>query len=117
METNYREVFKKYCLDFMNGEGYNSTEEDIEFAMNHKNEAFELFRNAYDETYGTINIDDNLIDIHTGGWSENEYLISEFKRTEWWRQHLVLTIRGGHYYFDTAGIRGNKEWAVVKKQN
>jgi len=48
------------------------------------NEAFKLFKELYDEHYGNIAEVANLVLIHTGGWSENEALIEEFKQTGWW---------------------------------
>jgi len=76
------------------------------------NKSFELFMNLYDNHYGTIIKNDNLISIHTGGWSENEALISEFEQTAWWARYHKITQKGGHYYFDLED-NGDKEWRVV----
>lgn len=75
-------------------------------------EAFELFKELYDTFYGDINEDDNLISIHTGGWSENEVLIEEFKQTLWWFKYHKITKRGGHYYFDT-DFDAEKKWKII----
>lgn len=76
-------------------------------------EAFELFKELYDTHYGSIIEDDNLIEIHTGGWSENEDLISEFKETSWWFLYKDIEAVGGHYYFNTNKFNG-KEWRITK---
>lgn len=78
------------------------------------NEAFELFKTLYNTHYGEIEEVDNLIAIHTGGWSENEELIREFKETGWWIRFHKITTAGGHYYFDT-DFYSEKKWEVVKK--
>ena len=49
-----------------------------------KDEALQLFKELYDTHYGSIEEDENLISIHTGGWSDNEQLIREFRETAWW---------------------------------
>lgn len=77
-------------------------------------ESFLLFKELYDTHYGSIEEDGNLISIHTGGWSENESLISEFEQTGWWFKYHKITATGGHYYFNT-DIHGNKEWQIVSK--
>ena len=82
-------------------------------ALNLKDEAFDLFKELFDTNYGSMYEDENLIEIHTGGWSENEYLIEEFCQTSWWFLHHEITATGGHYYFDTGN--GNKEWTIKAK--
>lgn len=74
-------------------------------------EAFFLFKELYDTNYGSIHEDDNLISIHTGGWSENESLIYEFMETGWWFKYHEITAKGGHYFFNT-DIHNKKEWKV-----
>lgn len=75
-------------------------------------EAFLLFKSLYDINYGSIDEDENLISIHTGGWSDNEQLISEFKETGWWFMNHEITAKGGHYYFNT-DFYADKEWQIV----
>lgn len=74
-------------------------------------EAFILFKDLFDTHYGAITEDENLISIHTGGWSENEVLINEFKHTGWWFKYHKITAKGGHYYFNT-DVHGEKEWII-----
>ena len=75
-------------------------------------EAFELFKDLYNYDYGSINEDENLISIHTGGLSENEELISELKETGWWIKNHEITAAGGHYYFNTDFMDGYKSWDI-----
>lgn len=101
--------FKKYeFYIYENGKLINVNKEAIKLS----NEGFELFKSLYDTYYGSITEDENLISIHTGGWSENEYLISEFKNTHWWFAHHKITATGGHYYFNT-DIHSDKYWAIT----
>lgn len=80
--------------------------------FNNCDEAFELFQSLYDTHYGSININENLVDIHTGGWSDNEALISDFKETFWWNRYHKITLSGGHYYFQ---LEGENEWEIKPK--
>lgn len=77
-------------------------------------EAFLLFKSMYDTNYGSIDEDENLISIHTGGWSDNEQLIWEFKETGWWFKNHKITAKGGHYYFNT-DFYADKEWRIVSE--
>lgn len=81
--------------------------------LNLKTESFELFKSLFDNNYGLIEEDDNLISIHTGGWSDNEDLINEFKETIWWRSNHKITEKGGHYFFDT-DTHKDKKWKIIK---
>ena len=70
--------FKKYELYVReNGKIVDASYTAMELA----DEAFLLFKSLYDTNYGTIDENDNLVAIHTGGWSENEELIEEFKES------------------------------------
>lgn len=82
-------------------------------AVENKEDSFELFKSLYDVHYGSIEEDGNLISVHTGGWSENEFLISQFKNTAWWIFNLKIEANGGHYYFNTDS-QSDKEWIVTK---
>lgn len=43
--------------------------------------------------------EDGLLEIHTFGWSGNEDIIAELKKTAFWMHRLQATQTGGHYYF------------------
>ncbi len=102
--------FKKYLMYVKeNGKIVNVNPEAFELA----NEAFKLFKQLYDCNYGSIEEDENLIEIHTGGWSENEALIEEFKQTGWWFRYHKITAKGGHYFFNM-DFYADKEWKIVK---
>lgn len=76
-------------------------------------EAFELFKSLYNTNYGSIEEDGNLIEIHTGGWSENEDLIEQFKETYWWKRNFRIKTTGGRYYFDT-NVYSQNQWEITK---
>lgn len=63
-------------------------------------DAFHIFCSEYNTHYGNIEIDDNLIEIHTGGWSYNEGLIEVLERTVFWMRIHKIVVDGGHYYID-----------------
>ena len=75
------------------------------------NEAFEFFKANFVHHYGSIEEEDGRVQIHTGGWSENEYLVEKLKKTAWWMMYFTAMRTGGHYYFDTTG---QSRWQVVK---
>ena len=104
-------AFEKYLMYVKkNGKIVSVNRDAFELA----NEAFELFKSMYNTQYGSIEEDDNLISIHTGGWSNNEELIREFQDTAWWVKYHRITASGGHYYFNT-DIYAGKDWAVITK--
>ena len=75
-------------------------------------EAFEYFKEKYNQRYGSIREHDGLVEIHTGGWSGNETLVEKLKKTAWWLIHFRAMETGGHYYFDTTNQL--QRWEVVK---
>ena len=70
------------------------------------------FSSLFHHHFGSINKDENLVSIHSGGWSENEALIREFEESFWWMRYFVAEFRGGHYYFQ---LEGEKEWDIIPK--
>lgn len=79
--------------------------------------AWELFKEYYNTGYGSIVEEDNLIQIHTGGWSDNEYLISELKKTWWWMGKTgKIECSGGHFYIDTDWLNDEKKHWVINKE-
>jgi len=83
-------------------------------AFKYANEAFEWFKENYHHRYGTIREHDGLIEIHTGGWSDNETLVEQLKKTAWWLLHFKAIETGGHYYFATNNQLFS--WTVVKTE-
>jgi hypothetical protein len=39
------------------------------------------------------------LELHTGGWSENEDIIEALMQTLFWALYWEKSERGGHYYF------------------
>ena len=37
--------------------------------------------------------------LHTFGWSDNEEIIEQLRKTSFWTRYWIMTKRGGHYYF------------------
>ena len=107
MTPDYETIFKPYCFGFITGKN----KEETKFMLDNINQAFELFQSVFDTDHGTIRINENLISIHTGGWSENEVIITEFEKTLWWLKHFKIYKTGGHYFFDTGG---SKEWQIIQ---
>lgn len=101
------EPFKKYYRFSL--ENNSTVINDQNFDI--KEEAFDLFKSLYNTSYGSIEIKGNLISIHTGGWSENEFLISDFKKTWWWFVYIKIESSGGNYYFDTGDYHDPK-WEI-----
>lgn len=108
---NTLEEFESYILDFKN-----DSEEDLNRKTKDVDKIFELFCELYDMGYGSVEIYDNLIEIHTGGWSDNEYLVSVLKDTYFWYTVSVVSSCGGHYYLDRDKWNDNKKhWKIIKK--
>jgi len=40
------------------------------------------------------------LELHTGGWSGNEEIIGELKKTFFWFFYWQMSKRGGHYWFE-----------------
>lgn len=106
--------FVKYLLWItdVNGKIIDSNDD----CSNTLDECWDLFKSLYCEEYGSIDEDQNLISIHTGGWSDNEELISEFKDTYWWQRNFEIHATGGHYFFNT-NTDLELEWKISKSVN
>jgi hypothetical protein len=39
------------------------------------------------------------LELHTGGWSDNETIISDLESNFFWFLYWQKSVRGGHYYF------------------
>jgi hypothetical protein len=110
-KVEYKNPFQEYLMyEKENGKIVSVNIQAVQDA----DEAFELLKELYNHEYGSIEEDENLVSIHTGGWSDNEVLIEEFKETAWWFRYHQITAAGGHYYFNT-DIYADKEWEIIKK--
>ena len=75
----------------------------------------EYFKELYDLTYGSIDEDDNLICISTGGWSENEVVMRYFEKTWFFQSYCHIRAAGGHYFLDTDYLNPDKKhWEIVR---
>lgn len=100
-----------YVLNFRT-----DSNDELQFKINNKEKAFEVFCEMYNTSYGSLSVDDNLICFSTGGWSDNEHLISELKRTSWWLNINCIQQSGGHYYIDLDKWNDEKKhWEIIKK--
>ena len=54
--------------------------------------------------------EDNLLELHTGGWSGNESVIGALEANKFfWLLYWQKSERGGHYYFKIKGDLSPKE--------
>ena len=60
--------------------------------------------------------EDGLLEIHTYGWSGNEDIIEELKKTDLWLMRHRATQTGGHYYFKIDKDSEFDYW-VTKQKN
>ncbi len=60
----------------------------------------ELIKECWDNQYGSAKYNNGVLELHTGGWSENEEILSaiQMNKNFWWKYWTVVT-RGGHYWF------------------
>lgn len=58
----------------------------------------ELLEDVWNTDYGVYRVEDDAIEIHTGGWSENEEVLPQLKDTFYWGLAWQRSDRGGHYY-------------------
>lgn len=72
-----------------------------------------ILEEYWEYSYGSMEYDESLLKIATGGWSYNEFIVSILKRTIFWSAYWKASTQGGTYYFDVKG--GNLEWGVTKK--
>jgi len=110
--------FKEYIFDFKRLSELPEAESkaEIEKIISTCDEAFELFESLYDTGYGSITKTNDLISISTGGWSDNEELIAEFRKTHWWNKNFVIHKTGGHYFFKT-DYDSDFEWKIIQTES
>ena len=61
-----------------------------------------FLRSLWNNSYGTIRQTGKRVirlELHTGGWSENEEIIGYLQRSMLWFIWWMRSERGGHYYF------------------
>lgn len=80
---------KKYC-GFLGNE---NPELDIEKLL-------ELLQEIWWQPNWGIKVNGRNLELHTGGWSGNEEIISILANSLFWIMCWEMTKRGGHYYFE-----------------
>ena len=64
---------------------------------------FKIIMNHWNTDYGTIainqNVDNFILELTTGGWSENEEIIDQLCNTFFWFLWWQESHRGGYYKF------------------
>lgn len=78
-----------------------------EYKVGQNKEFIESLRNnAWNCEYGYIKLNIKMaskrfkLELHTGGWSENEEIIEELQKNLFWLFCWQKSERGGHYYFE-----------------
>lgn len=93
------------------GRGGNETKVGKYFGKDKHEELIEYVKSiwAYNDA---IVYEDGLLEIHTVGWSGNEDIIEELRKTDLWLMKHRATQTGGHYYFrlEDKGF----DWEVTK---
>lgn len=65
--------------------------------------------------YDSINYEDGLLELHTVGWSGNEEIIEELKKTNLWLTRFKCHQTGGHYFFKLEDK--GYAWKVIKTKS
>ena len=74
------------------------------FESNDWNACIKWIKDYWNTDYGTISIDKTeqgkvIVELTTGGWSENEYIIDMLSDTMFWFLLWQESKRGGYYKF------------------
>jgi hypothetical protein len=86
------------ALDYIKNWTYENHVTGEYFGKQMYDELIEYIRSIY--VYNdAINYEDGLLEIHTFGWSGNEDIIEELKKTDLWLLKFRCEQTGGHYYF------------------
>jgi len=86
-------------------------------------EIIDTIQTMWNFDYGAIKIDKQKedgylhIEIHTGGWSDNESVISALEQSSWWNIFWQKSHRGGHYWLRAKDMYDDKpkEQAPMEK--
>jgi len=69
----------------------------------------DCLKGSWNSDYGSIIIKGKKVlrvELHTGGWSENEEVIGALQHSMFWVFYWAKSVRGGHYYFRIRLTRG-----------
>ena len=92
------------------GRDENLTKTGQYFGKGNHEELIEYIKSIWN--YDSIYYEDGLLEIHTVGWSGNEEIIEELRKTDLWLMKFRASQTGGHYYFrlEDKGF----DWEVTK---
>lgn len=69
----------------------------------------ELLEDVWNTDYGAYSVENGMIGIHTGGWSENEEVLPRLRDTFYWFIAWQRLERGGHYYLKVIDFEKKEE--------
>lgn len=60
----------------------------------------QLILDLWDNDYGSATYENGILELHTGGWSENEEVYSAIRQNFMFMSgYWTLELHGGHYWF------------------
>ena len=63
-------------------------------------EFVQLIIDLWDTNYGSATYENGILELHTGGWSENEEVYSAIRQNFMFMSgYWTLELHGGHYWF------------------
>lgn len=66
-------------------------------------EMLPVLQDIWFDGYGSIDVDQNLVRISTGGWSENEFIMEKVKDSIFHARFFRIKRAGGHHYYQLPG--------------
>jgi hypothetical protein len=85
------------------------SKEELEELNNNDEECIDIIKRRWNTYFGTIDIWENqktaetIIELTTGGYSENEELVNELSDTFFWSLYWEESKRGGYYKLHIGG--------------
>lgn len=63
-------------------------------------EYVQLIVECWNTHYGRADYKNGILELHTGGWSENEEILDAIQMNKlFWIKYWSTEVRGGHYWF------------------
>lgn len=85
--------------------------EEFDFKKDSVIEMAQCIVDAWDTHYGSAilhepdDAGDQIVELHTGGWSENEEILDQIEHTMFWGVFWWKSERGGHYWLKVHEIK------------
>jgi len=92
------------------GRDENPTKVGQFFSEGKYEELIEYIRSIW--VYDSMDYEDGLLELHTVGWSGNESVIEELRKTKLWLTKFRCHRTGGHYFFQIEDK--GYDWDVIK---